>query len=161
MQTLLIIWSVPVAILLHNIEEAIWLPEWTNQHAGRWHKPVKSTEFRFAVAVLTLLAFLLAGLTQIFDFGSLWHHLLGAYALGQAINILMPHLVATLVTKHYAPGLITGLVFVLPAAWVFLNHGFTHDYLKPATFSLSAVIFIPTVLLSIPLLFRLGQRLLE
>jgi hypothetical protein len=99
MQTLLI-WGVPVVILVHNIEEAIWLPRWANQHAGRWHKPVGAAEFRFAVVVLSLLAFVLAGLTHISGFGSIWHYLLVAYALGQAINIFVPHLVVTLVTRH-------------------------------------------------------------
>ncbi|MBD3374072.1 HXXEE domain-containing protein [candidate division KSB1 bacterium] len=158
MQTLLI-WGVPVVILVHNIEEAIWLPRWANQYAGRWHKPVGAAEFRFAVVVLSLLAFVLAGLTHISGFGSIWHYLLAAYALGQAINIFVPHLVVTLVTRHYAPGLITGLVLVLPAAWVFLNHGFSREYLDFATFGISSVIFIPIVLLSIPLLFRLGRKL--
>lgn len=48
-----------IAITLHNIEEAIWLPEWSQQ-ASMFHKPVTPGEFRFAVTVITMLAYLSA-----------------------------------------------------------------------------------------------------
>jgi hypothetical protein len=48
-----------LAVTLHNLEEAVWLPDWSQQ-AGRWHRPVEKIPFRFAVLVLTLLAYLFA-----------------------------------------------------------------------------------------------------
>jgi len=50
-------WLFPFAITLHNLEEAIWLPAWS-KHAGKWHRPVSPSAFPFAVAVFTLLAFM-------------------------------------------------------------------------------------------------------
>ncbi len=47
------------AITLHNIEEAIWLPEWSQQ-SSKFQKPVTSNEFHFAVIVITMLAYLSA-----------------------------------------------------------------------------------------------------
>jgi hypothetical protein len=50
-------WLFPVAITLHNLEEAVWLPAWSNR-AGKWHRPVSPSAFRFAAAVLAALAFI-------------------------------------------------------------------------------------------------------
>ena len=44
-----------VAITLHNLEEAIWLPRWS-QHSSQFQKPVTSSEFHFAVIMITILA---------------------------------------------------------------------------------------------------------
>ena len=43
---------------LHNIEEAVWLPEWSS-HAKKFHKEISRTEFLFAVIVITALGYLL------------------------------------------------------------------------------------------------------
>lgn len=155
----LIIWSFPLAVLLHNIEEALWLPAWSRQQSGKWHNPVGEFEFRFAVTVFTLLAFLIAGLTASYGRGSIWHYLLASYALGQGVNILIPHLAATTVTKVYAPGLLTGVLFVWPSAIVVLYSALANDQLDPARFAITAVIFIPAMMLSIPLLFRIGKMI--
>jgi hypothetical protein len=50
----------PVAITVHNLDEAVWLPAWSRT-AGRWHVGVGAFEFRLAVAVLTALAWVVTG----------------------------------------------------------------------------------------------------
>jgi hypothetical protein len=50
------IWMFPIALTLHNLEEAIWLPAWS-QRAGFWNSPVDATEFRVAGALLAILAY--------------------------------------------------------------------------------------------------------
>jgi hypothetical protein len=42
---------------LHNIEEALWLPQWS-QNATRFHKPVSNNEFHFAVIMVTAIGYL-------------------------------------------------------------------------------------------------------
>ena len=69
------------------------------------------------------------------------------------------HAAATLATRTYAPGLATGLVLVLPAAVAVLSAGFSRHELQLGRFLLTAGIFIPAVLRSIPLLFWAGRRL--
>jgi len=59
----LLSWLFAVAITIHNLEEALWLPAWS-QSAGRWHHPVGAREFRFAVGVLTTLAYIAACLSN-------------------------------------------------------------------------------------------------
>ena len=55
-------WLFPVAITVHNLEEAIWIPGWS-QNVGKWHPPVGRYEFWFAVGVLTVLAYVLMALS--------------------------------------------------------------------------------------------------
>jgi Protein of unknown function with HXXEE motif len=51
-----LVWMFPLALTLHNLEEAIWLPAWS-QHAGPWELPIAPTEFRVAAILLTTLAY--------------------------------------------------------------------------------------------------------
>lgn len=153
------IWIVTAAITLHNIEEVIWLPAWSQKGTDKWRRPVDASEFRFAVTVLTGLLFFIALLASIFGTTSIWNYLFAAYALGQSINILMPHLVTTIVSRKYAPGLLTGLLFVWPMSLLYLYDVFTVGQLEWGYFLLVSVIFIPIILLSIPLLFRLKRMM--
>ncbi len=153
------IWIVTAAITFHNIEEVIWLPAWSQKKTDKWRRPVDASEFRFAVTVLTVLLFVIALLATIFGTTSIWNYLFAAYALGQSLNILMPHLITTIVTRKYAPGLLTGLLFVWPLSISYLYDVFTVGQLEWGYFLLVSVIFIPIVLLSIPLLFRLKRTI--
>jgi hypothetical protein len=40
---------------------------------------------------------------------------LAAYALEQRLNVIVPHLAATIRIRRYSPGVATGLVLALPA----------------------------------------------
>ena len=152
-----LIWSLAVAIGLHNLEEAIWLPAWSRARTKRWRRPVGTRPCRFAVAVLTAAAFLIAAWAHHGGPGSLGHYLLASYALGQGLNVIFPHLVVTIATRAYAPGLSTGLLLVLPTATAFLYRSFALDQLHAGRLLIVAAIFIPVMLLSIPVLFRIGR----
>jgi hypothetical protein len=154
----LLIWSVPLVIALHNLEEALWLPAWSQKRIARWQRPVDAGPFRFAVSALTLVAFLLAGWTELRGPGSWGHYLLAAYALGQGLNVLFPHAIATVLSRTYAPGLLSGLFFVLPATATFLVRSFAGGELHAARFVKVSLLVIPLMLLSIPVLFAIGRK---
>jgi hypothetical protein len=159
MSDILLLWSFPLAVAAHNLEEAIWLPRWSVEHAGRWHRPVSAGAFRFAVSVLTALVFVIAGWAQVGGVGSVGHYLLAAYAVAQALNVAFPHAVATIATRTYAPGLLSGLFLVLPAAIVLVVRSLAEAQLEPGRFVAVSVGFILSVVASIPLLFGIGTRL--
>ena len=69
-----LLWLFPIVVTLHNVEEAIWFPDWTKQ-AGRWHAPVAPGVFRFAVAVFTVLVFGVTGLSAILGKQTVWTYL--------------------------------------------------------------------------------------
>jgi len=153
----LLLWSFPLAVAAHNLEEAIWLPRWSERSAGRWHRRVGAVPFRFAVAVLTVLVFAIAAWAQAAGTGSLGHYLLAAYAVGQAVNVVFPHAIATVATRTYAPGLLTGLFLVLPSATALVAHSLSEGQLRFGRLAVVTVAFSALVIASIPLLFRLGS----
>ena len=113
---------------LHNIEEAIWLPEWSKS-AGSFHRKVSADEFLFAVIIVTALGYLFA--FQYFVFGQtsrISKYLFTGFVLMMVLNTFFPHLIATIAAKKYAPGLITGLLLNVPLGIYFLTktiHGKT------------------------------------
>lgn len=88
--------------------------------------------------------------------GQVRPHLLAAYAIGQALNVTFPHAIATLVMRTYAPGLLTGLAFVLPAAIGLVSRSLSEGQLRPGRLVVVSVGFIIFVVASIPLLFGVG-----
>ncbi len=82
------------------------------------------------------------------------------FVLMMSLNVLFPHLIATLVLKRYAPGLVTGLLLNLPFGLLLvrqaLSHGAALLYLV-----ISALLITVIMLALINLLFKIGGKILE
>lgn len=144
---------------LHNIEEGIWLPAWS-KHAGKYHKEVSGNEFRFAVIVVTALGYLFTFQYFIFPQCIFSKHLYMAFILMMTINVIFPHLAATLVLKKYAPGLITGLLLNAPIGTyiLFNNISGRNEFIQITGFTvILGIIFI----LLIKFLFKIGNSIFE
>src|SRR5262245_23718629 len=102
-------WAFVLAVAIHNLEEALWLPAWSRR-AGRWHYPVGAPEFRFAVLVLTAAVVAAALLANNGGKGSIGAYLLSGYALAMLLNVVFPHVLASLIRREYAPGTLTALL---------------------------------------------------
>lgn len=149
-------WWFPAAFAAHNFEEALWLPAWS-VHAAPFHAPVGAVEFRFAVAVLTLLS---AGVTALARArgGAFSHAAVGTWAMMLG-NVLMPHLAATLALGRYAPGLGTGVILIAPVGTWLLWGELRSKRLGLGRALVDGAAVTAMVLAAIPLLFLLGQRL--
>lgn len=101
------------AITLHNMEEAVWLPKWSQQ-ASKFHKPVTPSEFHFAVFVITMLAYLSAFYFFYKPASELAKWFFIGFLGSMIVNAIFPHLIATILMKKYAPGLLTGLFLNIP-----------------------------------------------
>ena len=99
------------AVTVHNLEEALYLPAWSVA-AARFHPPVGVFAFRFAVVALTLAAYVCAALAAAGS--TVGAYLVCGYGLAMAANAVVPHLVATVALRRYAPGTATGLLLNLP-----------------------------------------------
>lgn len=97
------------AITLHNIEEAIWLPKWSQQ-PSKFQKPVTSNEFHFAVIVITMLAYLSAFGFLYIPESDIAKWIFTGFLGSMVINAIFPHLIATVLMKKYAPGTPYGLI---------------------------------------------------
>lgn len=143
---------------LHNIEEAVWLPKWSH-HARKYHEPVETNAFVFAVIVVTIVGYLLTAIDFLYGSpGNFFNYLYLGFVGMMGINVLFPHLIATIALKKYAPGLITGLLLNLPFSFYIIywhiNYGVNAFYLFFAVVIVSAL-----VLLSLKYLFRMGNKL--
>jgi hypothetical protein len=145
----------PIAITLHNLEEAVWLPKWSN-HAKRFHKPVETNVFYFAVIFVTILAYLSTFLAVAFPSSWLWKYIFHGFLGAMILNIFVPHLASTIILRRYSPGVITGLFLLIPVNSVILYQSVTFGHIKLLDLMFS-ILAVSIVLLSLlPLLFKIG-----
>jgi hypothetical protein len=145
-----------MAFALHNLEEALWLPGWS-RYAGRFHPPVGAVELRFALAVLTAGGFLLTAMAL--RRGGRWFLALTGLWGVMLLNVVFPHLLATVVLGRYAPGLATALLLILPVSTYLLRRAFREQTLTPGSFARALAVVAFVLVGAIPLLFWLGRRL--
>jgi len=143
---------------LHNIEEALWLPQWS-RHARKHHKEVSKNEFTFAVIIVTAIGYLLT--FQYFIFASssaLSKYIYLGFILMMVANVIFPHLIATLVLKKYAPGTITGILLNAPIGIYILFKGINGN--NELVFVIIAGVILAIIfLLLIKQLFKAGKYL--
>jgi len=151
-------WLFPIAVTLHNGEEALWFPDWSRK-AARWPAPVEPGVFGFAVVVFTLLAFVVTWLSVRSGKQTLWTYLYFGYMAAVLANAFIPHIAVSAGTRSYMPGLATATVVNVPVlsllTWLAVNEGYVSGW-KAAEYS-ACVGGIGLV--SIPLLFKLGRVL--
>ncbi len=150
----------PIAVTLHNLEEAALLPDWS-QNAGRWHPPVKKIPFRFAVLILTLLAYVFTYFGVMGGKQSLGVYLLSGYALVMLVNVFFPHLLSAIWLRRYVPGLATGLALTLPVCSAILFLVLKSGYVSLWPMILTGVLFTVGILVLIRLLFKIGAWIEE
>lgn len=146
-----------LAITLHNIEEAIWLPKWSQQ-PSRMNKSVTASEFRFAVIVITGFAYIVAISYWMMPSSNLAKWGFIGFLGAMIVNTVFPHLVATFVMKKYAPGLLTGLFLNIPInSWV-LYELMERDLINWKAIIFSTVVVGVCLLALIPLLFKAQKK---
>ncbi|MGQ3478106.1 HXXEE domain-containing protein [Paenibacillus sp. TY11] len=144
------------AITLHNLEEALWLPAWSNQ-ASKFQKPVEKSEFYFAVIFITSLAYLSTFFYLFFPNSTIAKYILIGFLGSMIINTIFPHLLATIVLKRYAPGLLTGILLIIPINSFIIYQFFQNNELTFRALFLSTLIVGGMLLSLIPGLFKVGK----
>ncbi len=145
---------------LHNLEEALWLPQWS-KHARKYHKEVSKNEFTFAVISVTAVGYLLT--FQYFIFApssSSSRYIYLGFILMMVGNVIFPHLIATLVLKKYAPGTITGVMLNAPLG-IYILIKCINGTDELIFVIISGVILAMLFLLLIKLLFKTGKYLFD
>ena len=145
-----------LAISLHNLEEAVWLPGWSKS-AGRFHKEVSPDEFRFAVILVTILAYLATSLFLFFPEGVVFKYLYFGFLGAMLINVAAPHLVATVVLRRYMPGLITGVFLLWPVNGLIIWFAWKEELISWAGLGMATLVVGGCLLVLIPFFFRFGE----
>jgi hypothetical protein len=151
-------WLFPIVVTLHNVEEAIWLPGWSKR-AVLWHSPVTPGFFRFTVAVLTVLAFAVTGLSAESGKQTVWTYLAFGYMATVLANVLIPHIALTVALRSYMPGVATAVALNLPVLSLLvvlaLREGYVSGW-KAAAYSVGVA---GLLLASIQILFNKSKIL--
>lgn len=147
-----------IAITLHNIEEAVWLPKWS-QNASKFHKKVDSNEFIFAVIVITMLAYLATFLFIAYPHSWLIKDIYFGFIGAMVLNSVFPHLIASVALRRYMPGLITGMFLMLPIDLILIIRGFSYNLVTMNEVIISTLLVGGFTLLLIPMLFKLGRKI--
>ena len=150
----------PLAITLHNIEEALWLPHWS-RYAKRFHRPVEQNEFVFAVILVTVLAYLSTFLAMAFPATTIFRFAFFGYVGAMILNAFVPHLAATIALRRYAPGLATGLFLLVPVDSIILAQAIADGSLQWLELFIATLIVAVLLLTLLPLLFKLGRELID
>ncbi|MDA8125755.1 MAG: HXXEE domain-containing protein [Deltaproteobacteria bacterium] len=149
-------WLFPIVLTIHNIEEALWLPAFSKS-AARYHKPVETFEFVFALIVITFLAVSITFWFSGSGKQSLACYLFFAFNLMMLINVFAPHLLATVALKKYCPGLLTGILLLVPTTTYLLVYGYQKEYYLFPRFWVVTIPFAAVVVGAIPILFKVGK----
>jgi hypothetical protein len=149
------LWLFPLAMLLHNTEEAIWLPAWSARTI--FHPVVGALEFRFALIVITVLAFVITALAQLR--GGIWPLVTLGYAGAMLLNVLFPHVLASVFERGYTPGVVTALLCNLPVDAYLLRRALRQRLATPRALALAVAVVAATLVVAIPLLFAAGRLL--
>ena len=153
-----LLWLFVLVVSLHMVEELIWLPAWS-QDAGRWHEPVDRKSFAFATGTLLLFLYTITYLAANAPAESVTVYLVCGLALVMLVNIVLPHLGATIAQRRYAPGLGTSLILILPVAILLNWRAFTDDLISMPRYALAAASILLATAVIWPALFRIGKRL--
>jgi len=115
--------------------------------------------FRLTVAALSVAVLVAARLASVGGPGSLGAYFIAGYALTMVLNVLVPHVAATVALGIYAPGTATALVLNLPLGCWLVYRSLTEGYVEPSVFAVVGPVTAIGILASIPLLFALGRSL--
>jgi hypothetical protein len=126
-----IVWMLPIIFMLHDFEEIIMVEAWGNRYrkaintAWPQKKPFglnyvhnyQTPTFSIAVEIVFLFFSLVSLFSVIFQNYFLWF---GAF-LGVTIHLVFVHMLICIRFKHYVPGVITSIIFLLPSVWFLYN----------------------------------------
>jgi hypothetical protein len=110
----------PVAVTLHNGEEAIFMPGWISTHSNQLRLQPRPGSIWFGLLLATLAAWAVTVLSTRKGKESVWTYLLFGGAATMLINVFVPHIPATLLFEQYTPGIVTAVLLNLPVMSILL-----------------------------------------
>ena len=139
------------------MEEALYLPAWS-QRAGRFRNPVGTSVFRCAAVILSVLFVLATAAASAFPAARLAAYVMAGYVLAMVLNVFVPHVLATVVTRKYMPGTATALIFNLPLGVLYLTRALAEQRVSFPTFYWAGPMVVLVLLALLPGLFAVGRR---
>lgn len=150
------LWIGCAATTIHNLEEAIGLPRWS-VNAGVFHPPVEPVPFWVTLGIFTSTYVVVTWMAS--SRGGGWlTAAVGASGM-MLLNVLFPHVLATLVLGRYAPGVITALAVNVPVHSYVLWRAIRSGLLVARTAAIATVVAGLLTVLSIFALLHMSAGL--
>jgi len=144
------------AIIVHNAEEALWLPRWS-KYAKKFHKEVKQHEFLFAVLMITAFAVIITAGISFYPNNRFAKFVYFGFFGMMIFNAFFPHLISTIVLKKYAPGTITAFMLNVPINLFIIIKAINANIITIPTIIISTISIGIITLSSLPILFKLSK----
>lgn len=108
------LWLVPVFFMLHNMEEAPFMEQWSKRLPIKIHPTVTTSQFVIAVVFLTVTGFIVTFASLTWLPTSTGYLLILSMQAVLFVNAFVPHLLATLRFRLYSPGVVTAVLITIP-----------------------------------------------
>lgn len=126
-----IVWLLPIIFMLHDFEEIIMAEVWGKRYRKAintaWPKmqpfglkyvnQCHTPTFSIPVEILFLFFTLISFCSVLFQNYFLWY----SAFLGFTFHLVFIHMVICIRFKHYVPGVITSIIFLLPSVWLLFS----------------------------------------
>jgi hypothetical protein len=143
-----LIWILAISETIHNIEEAIWLPD-LFQSKNILHSLVSPFEFRFATIIITLLIYWIIYYFVQYK-NNLSRYLMCGTLFMILFNVFMPHIIASVLLLKYVSGIISGIILNIPVTFYLLRRGFKEGIFEIKSLIIGSIAFGA---IAIPFLF--------
>ncbi|MEO6800993.1 MAG: HXXEE domain-containing protein [Rhodanobacter sp.] len=151
-------WLFTIGVLMHNAEEAMFLPRWSSR-AGWFHRPVTAEVFRIAVIMLSAIFVVITAAASLSRAASPASYLMGGYVLAMVLNVLFPHVCASVLVRKYMPGTATALLLNLPLGVMYLHRALAVGSVTRPTFYWAGPAVVLATMALLPGLFAVGRKL--
>jgi hypothetical protein len=159
-----IVWMFPIIFMLHDFEEIIMAEVWGKRYnksintawpkrqpfglnyVHHYHTPT----FSIGVEILFLFFSLISLFSLIFQNYFLWY----SAFLGITLHLVFIHMFICIYFKHYVPGVITSIIFLLPSVWILFTATNLLHY-SVNTILLACLLGIALTIILMPVLHKL------
>jgi hypothetical protein len=114
------LWVFPVAVALHDGEEAWLLPGWVSRHREQLPVHPGDGPIWAGLVMVTLAAFVVTVCCARNGRESTWAYILFGLMSAMLLNVFVPHVPATVVFRQYTPGVLSAVLLNLPLMSVLL-----------------------------------------
>jgi hypothetical protein len=129
-----------IGVTLHNLEEAMFLVDWTRSHIKLWFDPNPKI-YWVLTSLFSVVTWIPVVGVCVSKEGSSFQSALSGFALVMAINAVLPHLVISLVKHSYSPGTGTGMLFNLPFGVLLIHEQLSDGAIPPVEVWRAAVLY--------------------
>ena len=124
-----LLWFVPFFFMLHNIEEAPFMENWSKRLPLKVYPIVSTKQFVIAVTFLTTGGFILTFLGVEKLSQPIGYLLILGIQMVLVFNAFVPHLISTIRFRLYSPGLVSALLITLPFSFYLFQRAMTESLL--------------------------------